>query len=73
MCADKKINKMSSKEGKIFISVLRVEKGYGAKNIITEFPRKTDRLLPLITCYVRLIQLGLPSAEKTTDWRMATL
>ena len=31
---------MLSKEDRIFIDVLRVEKGHGAKKIITEFPRK---------------------------------
>jgi len=40
---------MLSKENKILIKGLRVEKGYGAKKI-AEFPRKTGQLLPSNTC-----------------------
>ena len=32
------INKMLSKEDRVLTKVVRVEKGYGAKRIITEFP-----------------------------------
>jgi len=32
------INKMLSKEDRVLIKVLRVEKGYGAKRIMTKFP-----------------------------------
>jgi len=34
---------MLSKEERILIEVLRVEKGYGAVNGFTEFPRKTGQ------------------------------
>jgi len=36
------INKMLSKEDRVLIKVLRVEKGHGAKRIITEFPEETS-------------------------------
>jgi len=34
------INKMLSKEDRVLIKVLRVENGYGAKRIMTEFPAR---------------------------------
>jgi len=34
------INKMLSKEDRVLIKVLRVEDGYGAKRIMTEFPAR---------------------------------
>ena len=60
--ADKQINEMLPEEDRSLIKLLRVETGYGAKKLITEFPRKTGQLLPLIACGIRLFWLGLPTA-----------
>ena len=38
------INKMLSKEDRVLIKVLRVEKGFGAKRIMTEFPGRNFSL-----------------------------
>ena len=39
-CDDKQTNELLSKEERILTKVLSVEKGHGAKNIISEFARK---------------------------------
>jgi len=41
---------MLSIDDRISIKGLRVEKGYGAKKVIAEFPRKTGHLLSSIAC-----------------------
>jgi len=47
------INKMLSKEDRILIKIRRVEKGYGARKMMTEFPGKK-----LVACFPQ--SLGAP-------------
>jgi len=78
--AGKQINEMSPKKDRILMKVLGVENGYGAKKIITQFPRRTTQLLPLISCCVRLIGSAdhdvnhlkerLKNANTLTLWRV---
>ena len=48
------INKLLSKEDKVLIKVLRVQK-HDAKQIMSEFLMKTAQLIPLIAVCVRFI------------------
>ena len=53
---------MLSKEDRVLIKILRVEKGYGAKRLMAEFPRRNwslaavKRLLQKIDLWVMLFR-----------------
>ena len=56
---------MLSKEDRVLIKMLRVEKGYGAKRLIAEFPRRNwslaavKRLLQKIDLWVMLFKIHI--------------
>ena len=78
------INRMLSKEDRVLIEVLRVEKEYGAKRVMTEFPGRNLSLASVKSGWLRGLghfaraSLPLPDpsrrpSERTTDCRMAPI